>query len=223
MTPGTDVAVSQGGEVAPLSYSPSDALEARDLALPRLYVAQAITNAVQDGNVKAGAIFVAQDSDDPAPAVLADKGNDKGVLFHVLALRKGKSISVDGDLKSFRFDDPNAPADAWVTYTYALLVPEYETDLPVRWLLTRTGRPAAQKINTALFKTAGVQPPYETAFRVTTTERQNDKGRYFIPRIHPAEADPANVEAAAALYPLIQESWASKSETPTVAETGPAI
>lgn len=223
MTPGTDVATTSGGEVAPLSYSPSDALEARDLALPRLYVAQAISNAVQDGNVTAGALFVAQDSDDPDPIVLAEKGDTEGVLFHVLALRKGKSISIDGDLKAFRFDDPAAPADAWVTYTYALLVPEYESDLPVRWLLTRTGRPAAQKINTVLFRTAGSQPPYESAFRVTTAERSNDRGRYFIPRIQPVEANANNVEAAAALYPLIQDSWATKGEAPAAEADAPAI
>lgn len=222
MTESTALEPQKGGAVAPLSYDPASQIEARDLALPRLYVAQAITNAVQDGSAKPGDLFIAQDSDDPEPVILAKKGSEDGVLFHVLALRKGKSISEGGELRTFRFDDPTAPAEAWVTYTYALLVPDYDTELPVRWLLTRTGRPAAQKINTVLFRTSGSQPPYESAFRVTTVERSNDRGRYFIPRIHPAESKPENVEACAALYAMVQESWASKSEV-VEAESGPAI
>lgn len=223
MTAGQEIAEQPNGAIAPLSYDPGSQITAEDLALPRLYVAQAITNAVQDGAVKAGALFVAQDADDPDPQVLADKGSDEGVLIHVLALRKGKSISENGELRTFRHDDPAAPAEAWTTYTYALLVPGYETTLPVRWLLTRTGRPAAQKINTVIYRTSGEKPPYESAFRITTVERSNDKGRYFIPRVAPAEATDENVEAAAVLYDQIAASWAG-TPTPDAANSNdPAI
>jgi hypothetical protein len=220
--PGTEIAEQQKGQV-PALVNPNSALTGEDLAPPRLYVGQAISNAVQDGLVQAGAIFVAQDSDDPDPQVLAEKGSEDGVLFHVLALRKGKSISENGELRTFRFDDPDAPAEAWTTYTYALLVPDYDTVLPVRWLLTRTGRPAAQKINTVLFRQAGDQPSYAVAFRVTTVERSNDRGRYFVPRVHPAEATDENIEAAAKLATVLADSWAGKAESGDSPTSGPAI
>jgi hypothetical protein len=208
---GQELAERKGSEVAALAFDGSTTLTTDDLALPRLYVAQAITNAVQDGNVKAGAIFVAQDADDPDPAVLADKGSEEGAIIHVLALRKGKSRSIEGVLETWRYDDPAAPADAWTTYTYAVAIPSYDTDLPCRWLLTRTGRPAAQKINTVLARLNGVKPPFETAFRVTTVERSNDKGRYFIPRVTPVEPTDESTEVAAKLYAQIGDSFAGQS------------
>jgi hypothetical protein len=220
---GSEVATTEGGNLPALRFDGGTTLTAEDLALPRLYVAQAITNAVQDGNVTAGALFVAQDSDDPDPVTLAEKGSDEGVLIHVLALRKGKSLSVDGSLETWRYDDPNAPSDAWTTYTYAIAIPEYDSEIPCRWLLTRTGRPAAQKLNTVLARLSGQKPPYSVAFRVTTVERSNDRGRYFIPRVAPTEATDENVEIAGRLYAQIGDSFAGSSSNQQAATADPAI
>lgn len=222
MSDSTEVAVPEKGNLPALAFDGTQALTVEDIALPRLYVAQAITNAVQEGTVKSGALFVAQDADDPDPAILADRGDEDGVTLHVLALRRGKSRSIDGVLETWRYDDPNVPDDAWTTYTYATAIPSYETDLPIRWLLTRTGRPAAQKINTVLLRLPDDTPPYTVAFKVTTVERSNDKGRYYIPRVTPTEPTDENVEVAADLYQKIGNSFAGTSNS-VAADSGPAI
>lgn len=203
---GSELQERQAGAVPALRRDTSQELNAEDLAFPRLYIGQAISNAVVDGNVGVGDIFTAQDSDDPDPTVLAKSGDEKGVVFHVLGLRKGKSRSIDGVLETWQYDDPNVPADAWTTYTYFICIPDADDGLPYRYLLTKTGRPAAQKINTVLKRLQGEQPPYVAAFRLTTAERSGDKGRYQVPRVRPTEATEEGLAAAANLYGIVQEN-----------------
>lgn len=207
-----------GSQVPALRHDPATQLDQRDLALPRLYIAQDMHNAVQDGLVKRGSIFVATDSDDPDPVVLAEPGSEDGVRFHVLGLRKGKSISIDGELFTYAYGDPDAPAEAWTTYSYLTFVPAYGNDVPVKWLLTRTGRPTAQKINTVLARSAGKRPSFTNAFVVTTAQKQNDKGRFFVPRVQPVEAVDADLADAESLY----ETFVGADEAPE-AGNEPAI
>lgn len=215
---GSEVATRAPGA---LSYAGAPGLDAEDFVLPRLYLGQSITTAVEDGLVESGAFFVATDKDDADPTVLAPKGSEDGVVLHVLALRKGKSVSIDGELTTYAYDDPNAPEDAWTTYTFAVAIPSYDSDLPVRWLLTRTGRPAAQKINTILARAAGSKAPHEVAFRLTAVQRQNDKGRYYVPRVQPIEASEADVEVAATLAAALSDSFAGYTQATST--NAPAI
>jgi hypothetical protein len=203
------------GSVPALRHDPSTQIERTDLALPRLYIAQDMHSAVQEGFVKRGSIFVATDSEDPSPDVLSPPGGD-GVRFYYLGLRKGKSLSVNGELFTYRYDDPDAPAEAWTTYTYFVYLPAYADDLPVRWLLTRTGRPTAQKINTVLARQAGKGPLHEVAFEVTAFQKQNDKGKFFVPRVQPTEARANEVEIAADLASTFGDSGATQSDEPAI-------
>lgn len=179
-------------------YSPDSTIDHNDVALSKLYIGQFMTSAVQENNVKAGDVFTATGPDDPDPHALKQP-----VRFHVLGLRKGKSLAVDGDLQTWAFSDPHAPADAWTTYSYFVALPEEDEDFPYRWLLTRTGTPAAKQINLAILKHEGRGPSYEIAFELTTTQRENPKGKYFIARVKPVEAIPAHVELAEKMIALI--------------------
>jgi hypothetical protein len=218
MSPSTDIEKAPGKELALAPTPASDEITGEDIALPRIYIGQFMSGHVQDGAAKAGSIYTATGADDPDPQTLYD-GKGDGLLFHVLAMRKGKSYSDGGELTLYDFNDPAAPAEAWVTYNYVVCLPEHEdgADLPFKWLLTRTGRAAAQQINLVLKKTAAKGPSWENAFRVTTSQRENAKGKFFVARVKPVEADKKNVEIAANLAGMIASKPAD-----TFVETGEA-
>lgn len=207
-------------KVPDLVATPALTITAEDVALPRLYIGQYMSQAVQEQRVKAGCIFSATGKDDPDPQVLWEHGSKKdGVRFHVIGLRKGKSISDGGELVLFDYDDQAAPPDAWVTYNYTLAVPEVDQDVPFKLLLTRTGRPAALKINTVLKKNAILGPAWDSAFVLTTAARENAKGKFFVAQVTPVAAQPDHVKVAESLALMMSSS------APEVDATGeePAI
>lgn len=215
---GTQVAKQEQAAVPDLVRTPALEITAEDVALPRLYIGQFMSNHVQEKAVSEGDIYVANGADDPDPKVLYDGAGD-GALVHVLSLRKRKSASVDGELELFDFDDPNAPEDAWVTYNYVIALPEYDTEVPAKWLLTRTGRPTAQRINTVLKKNEGRLPSYANAFRVTTAERKNEKGKFFVPQLRAVEANEEHVKVAESLAIMVSGNTAeatSRGEEPAI-------
>lgn len=182
--------------------TPALTITAEDIALPRIYLGQFMSQAVQEGLVKAGQIFSATGADDPDPTILWSsdgKGEFKdGVPFYVLNLKKGKSWTAGPgeELQLFDYDDPAAPADAWVTYGYVVAIPALDADVPFKLLLTRTGKPAALQINTVLMKAAVSGPSWNTKFILTTAARENNKGKFFVPRVAVGEAAAAEVEIA---------------------------
>ena len=198
----TEALEERKSTVPALAPTPATEITAEDVSLPRVYIGQFISNAVQHGLVKAGQIFVALGADDPDPQTVYDpEAKDtaklgRGLLFHPIALRKGKSLQVDGRLETWQFEDPSAPKEAWTTYTYLIAIPEIDTDVPAKWLLTRSGKPAALQINTVLKKNASKGSIWLNAFRATTDWRENEKGKFAVPRIRPAEASTKDVELA---------------------------
>ena len=201
---GTEVTEAVKGGVPALAHQPSLEIEAEDVALPRMYLGQFTSDHVKDktSDVNAGDIFAAVGSDDPDPKVLYD-GEGDGVLIHVLGLRKGKSLSVDGELETWAFDDPDAPVEAWTTYNYFVFLPEVDNDVPYKWLCTRSAKPAAQQINTVLKRAEGRGPSWSVAFRVTTAHRSNKKGEWYVPRVRQVEPDEKHVARAEALAQMI--------------------
>jgi hypothetical protein len=213
----TDITTVSSNLPAVINHSPLD-IGAEDIALPRLKIGQFMSGVVQDGDVKAGAIFSSTGEDDAE--VLYNHGDKQGVLIHVLAMTRGKSVSEGGELFTYAYNDPEAPAEAWVTYNYVVCLPEVDTELPFKWLLTRTGAPAAKQINTVLRRNAAL-PPYGLAFRVETKQKENQKGKFFVPRVTPVDASAPHVEAAAKLASMIAGSAIDQS-APSGA-TDPAI
>jgi hypothetical protein len=128
------------------------------------------------------------------------------VDFYVLDLKKGKSLSVDGNLFTYAFDDPDAPEKCWTTYTYLIAAPAVSEQIPLRWLLTRTGRPTAQRINQVISLNAGQKPIYACGFNLTTKETKNDKGRFFVPVVTPIEPTDEGLKVAEQLYTLYAQA-----------------
>lgn len=193
-------------------------IDANDIALPRVKVAQQMTAQADAGLVKSGQIF-SSISEDDADVLFAGKGD--GVLFHVLGLRKGKSLNVDGDLMTWAFNDPDAPADAWTTYNYVLCLPEHDTDVPYKFLMTRTATPTARGLNLMLKKGEAAGPSYALAFRLTTAQKKNAKGTYYVPIVRPADPTEAGVAASERLAAMIAD--ALPEATQASAASAPAI
>lgn len=200
-------AVEKAAPQVPDLVQPSNALEIdqNDVALPRIKLGQPNASIVQDGVVPTHCIYAVTGSDDPEPVVLHELGgDDEGVLVHVLAMRKGWSLSEDGELQTWAFDDPNRSPDAWVTYNYVLALPEHDPDVPYKMLFTRTGAPAAKQINTVLQRNAGRGPSFMTAFRIKTDKREKQQGsqtyRWTVPRVRSVDADQDGVDVSVSLF-----------------------
>lgn len=200
-----ELANQETGQVPDL-VRPALDIGVEDIVLPRIKIGQYSTKQVKNRglDVTAGDIFSASSEDEGDVLWEAKPGDDNkptakgGVLIHVLTLRKGKSWTdpETKELQTYSFDDPAAPADAWTTYNYLVAVPEVDDEVPFKWLFTKTGRPAAQQINTVLSKNASRGPAWNSAFRLSTAFRGNPKGDYYVPRVHVEDAKPKNIEIA---------------------------
>lgn len=211
-----EVAVVEPAALPALAATPSALgnLDSGDISLPRLYKGEYQSQLVQDDVVPKGSIYVAAGADDPDPQVIADKPGEK-VIVHVLKAWKGKSANIDengevvksgGTFTTFAFDDPAAPARANVDFHYIVIVPDVDTDVPVKLTLSKTSVPAGKKINFLLLKNPEL-PPYRLAFELNTKQREGGDGgqkfKWFIWEARNVEASPANVEAAGKLAALV--------------------
>lgn len=182
-----------------------------DVALPRVYLGQYSGEHVKKERVPKGCIFTATGADDADPQVISN-GSDP-VRVHVLSLSRGKSVSRDGELELYDLNDPDAPADAWTTYNYVVCLPKVDQLLPFKWLLSRSGQPAAKNINLVIMRNEATKPPYALAFDLTCIEKTSPKGDYFVPQIKPAEADDEDVKIAEAMATMLSGTAAEAKAT----------
>lgn len=213
--------------VPELAPTPATTLTAEDIKPSRIYVANYMSEAFKRHRVEYGDLFLATGADDPEPQVLWHAGSDEpGALVHVLHLRKAKSWDhgvKGGPLTQYRYEDPAAPDQAWVTWNYTLYLPEVDQDLPARMLLARSGRGTAQRINTVLMRNAAVGPMWSSAFRLTTSERKDGSNEWAVIDVRTTPAEAAHVQRASELFELIRPGLAameSRQTTPTGEEPG---
>jgi len=220
MTGSAVAQTEETGAVPALAGTPSTELGAADVTLSSIKLGQHMSGHVKRREVEPGCIFARQDNDDPNPQVLWEEGQDP-LVFYVIGFRKGKSLSEDGDLELYAFDDPDAPPGAWVTYNYVVVLPDHDPDMPYKLLLTKTGKPAAQAINTVFLKNPS-KPPHTLAFSMDCVQRENAKGEFWVPRVRHIEATDEGVALAEQLLAKVpQDTGASKAVEQTVDE--PAI
>lgn len=208
----TDIAAQQSA--VPALYNPAPLeIDGSDIALPRIYVGQSNSKAVEADLVMKGSIYSATSGDDTDPIVLFDpKGKDKkGVLVHVLSMTKGRSATIDGELQRYAFNDPDAPPESWVTYNYVVCLPEVDEDVPYKLLFTKTSTPTAKKINTILKKNQDRGPAHACAFRLTTVSRSNAKGTWFVLDAKPADATPEQIAVAGSMAEMVGSAPAAPS------------
>lgn len=217
-----DVAVRPNAEIAPLYDRSTFDVDAGDIALPKVYICQQLTKTVQDERAKAGDVIVAAGPEDPdAEVVYEAKKGGEGVLFHVLRLDRGKSYSENnGPLQTWAYNDPTAHADAWTTYTYTVALPEVDSDMPHKLLLTKSNRGTAKRINLMLAKAVQHGNLYDVAFRLTTEPKQNEKGKWFVAVVKTVTATDDGTTVAEALSDMVNTTPAPAIAAPVDA---PAI
>lgn len=213
-------------EVAPvrsalpdLAPTPATSISAEDIAIPRIYIGQALSTAVQEGLMKTGQLFYGNSAEDPDPQLL-----DQPTRIHVLHFRKAKSWSPGPGmpLETWDFDDPSQNEQAYTTYNYTLCLPEIDTEMPFKLLLARSSAPAARSINTVLMRNASQGPAWVNAFDLTTAERKKENARYAIAQVRAVTPVPAHVEIADALGRIVlkgeanRQSYTNHGELPEI-------
>lgn len=173
-------------EVPQLAYTPNFSVDAEDIRLPKLYVGQPLSKPVQDGLAKAGDLYVASGADATDVQVVAEKGDEEGVLVYFLNSTKRLAYGTGDDFRIYDYNDPNAPVDAYPTWTFDLALPEVDGSQPYKLSLSRSGSGAAKYMLTAVAK----NPRSFSAFRLTTLLRENAKGRWFVVQPRIVEAEP---------------------------------
>jgi hypothetical protein len=218
---GTELAEQQKGGVPALANTPAVDIGAEDVQLPRVYTGSFTSQAVKDGLAPLGSIYTALDKDDPDPQVVFEQGG-KPVRFHVLGLRRGKSVNVDGDYVLYDFNDPDAPPEAWTTYNYVVALPKVDEDFPYKWSLSRSAQPTARGINTVIVRNQDRGPVYALAFEAVAIKRTNPKGEWYSPRVKHVEADKADLEVVEGIVSLLP-SDVVEVESPKQPEVEPGI
>jgi hypothetical protein len=197
--PGTDVA-TRSQEAA--------GLDAGDILIPRLKLAQGISKVVTARIVDYGAIFVAASRDDLEPEVVAAapaKGEQVGpaVRFYILGdPRKGWSwTQPDNELgrgqeyPDLRLVKGQDPRNVRRTYDYLVTLPSYPI-LPVRFLMHgQWGGQAAKQLNTQLLlnRQKGIES-HTVAFKLQarlTSSPQGGQERAFVQAVVGLDKVPA--------------------------------
>lgn len=168
-------------------YEGADAeITAEDISLPRMKFAQGSSDVVLEGLVPYGSIYTTLGQGDADPHVIAragkgEDGRSEAVLFYVVGLRKGYSwTDENNNLQRSR----TAPEDVEFnrvsrTFDYVVVLPEVETELPFKFLMTGLwGGQAAKQLNHLLKKAAASGPSYDVPFELTAKKSKNAKGHF---------------------------------------------
>lgn len=199
----------------PAQSNSNHELDANDVRLPRLKIAQLSSKAVEAGVVTYGDVFVTYGEDDMEPTVIAKAPKAKGelgpeVLFYVLGLTKGYSFTDpngrldrtrDGSYPNLSLVKGQDPRNVRRTYDYTLVLPGSFEDLPVKFIMHGSwGGQAAKSMNTrlSLAQNRG-QKWEETPFRLQVKKTENDKGAYSQAIIAPAQVTAKDEKAHADL------------------------
>lgn len=205
------VVSASASQVPALAYTPSfaDGIDADDIQISKVKIGQYMSKAFTNDFVKGGDIFTTATEDGSDADVLWKFGSKTaGVQLHVLSLRKGKSLSEGGQLLVFDFNDPEAPPKARTTYTFTIAIPSVDADLPFKWLFAGSGSDCARNMIKILVKNSISGPSYQTAFEVTTSVTENDKGKFFVPKMKIITPTAENVAIAA----TINDTFGGQSE-----------
>jgi hypothetical protein len=180
-----------GTEVARRSYggSDSESLDAGDILIPRMKLAQMISRVVADGVASYGDVYILESRDDMEPTIVAaaPKKGDLGpaVRFYIHGdPRKGWSwTQPDGELgrspqyPSLTLVKNQDPKLVRRTYDYLVTVPGYDM-LPVRFLMHGAwGGQAAKQINTQLLlnRQRGIES-HTLAFKLQVKKTSANRG-----------------------------------------------
>jgi hypothetical protein len=181
----------------PNSGFSQDELGLDDIKLPRIYLQQALSEFVKNGDARPGDIVMAGDTDD-VPFHLLDRKNGPDSFTAYVVSRKKFAATTSGGGIEFHPDNKRDPQDpeSWEGWFFDLAVPGEQ--LPVRWMLWKTaGRRAAQSINTLIQRALGNGDTDPVCIEVKTKATTNKRGQeYFVPVIANGVPTPDGLEDA---------------------------
>lgn len=168
-------------------------LDASDIRLPRLKVAQYLSKAVTNELVEYGSLYLSTSKEDPEPIQLTKPGkkigdHSEGLRFYILGVRKGFSYTdpngelgrtPDGSYPDLSLVKGNDPRNVRRTYDYTIVIPS-APELPAMFLMHGAwGGQSAKAINTRLLlaQQAGRDPQREP-FVIKTEKTENAKGPF---------------------------------------------
>lgn len=197
-----------------------------DIKLPRIYLQQALSEFVKNGDARPGDIVMAGDTDDQPLHLLDRKNGPESFTAYVVNRSKFAATTSGGGIE-FHPDGKRDPADpeSWEGWFFDLAI-EGEL-LPVRWMLWKTaGRPAAQAINTLIQRAIGNGESDPICVTVKTKPKTNKRGQeFFVPTISPGSPTKEGLEKAYEVRKLalaLRESRFTENDGPAES-SGPAI
>lgn len=206
--------------VPALIRTPALEIDAEDVTLPKLKLGQYTADAVKAQLVKPGSLYTTTGPDDPEPVILlAPEGKSKdtqgqdGVVFYVLGMTKHWFLSEEGsaDFETWDFNDPNRPENAWLTFVYTIAIPAVDEAVPFVYVMTKSAKPSAKQINTALVKSG--RPPWHTAFVLTTKHKQKNNNEWFIPIVTTTATSDDDIQVAERLAVMVSGKTAEFQAT----------
>jgi hypothetical protein len=226
-----EIATTAEGNVPALAYNPAQELTAEDISTPRVKIAQGLSQVVADGTVPLFAIYSSVGQDDQSPNVLVKPLDSAGLRFYVIDLRKGFSYkdtrdelqsSRDGSYPDLSLVLDGEPKNVSRTFDYTIVVPDHDTFLPYKLLLTRTGQQAAKAINHQLLLASMQEVDSgHVPFVVKVLKRQNDKGTFGVPSVSVADVPAVQLKKDIELVDKLRSRVAPSHPTPT--PSAPAI
>jgi hypothetical protein len=227
----------RGTDVATRPAADNSALDASDIRLPRLKVAQYMSKAVTRGLVAYGSMYLSNGQDDPEPVQLTQPGEgddlSEPLRFYVLSVRKGFSYTdtqgelgrtKDGSYPDLALVQGRDPRNVRRTYDYAVVIPS-APELPAMFLMHGAwGGQSAKAINTRLMLASSAgQPSEHVAFKIQTRKGENKKGP-FTTALVTLDTSPASERAddlglVDGFADLVRSGQASVADEVPVADT----
>ena len=232
----TEVAAPTNGAVPALADTPATTIGFEDVGTSTLYIAQRTSTAVDNRLANYGDLFVAQGADDSEVEVLWQTGStDQGVLFIPLHMYKTHTFSDGNNLRSWAWGNGEPPQEAldmveadegrhplFRTYNYVVLLPDYDTEVPVYLRLnSKSQRPAANKVNLTVSRSG--KPWHASAFRITTAKKESGANKWAVPVVVEAKATKAQFEQAERLLQLITPGLQARQAAESRALAAPSI
>lgn len=225
----TEIVPSTGSALPALPQAgfAQDELGLDDIKLPRIYLQQALSEFVKNGDARPGDVVIAGDTDD-VPTHLIDRKNGPESFTAYVVNRKKFAATTSGGGIEFHPDNKRDLQDpeSWEGWFFDLAI-EGEP-LPVRWMLWKTaGRPAAQSINTLIQRAIGNGDTDPVCIVVKTKTKTNNRGQeYYVPVIGIGTPTKEGLESAYNVRKLalaLRESRFSENDGPDESGNQPGI
>jgi hypothetical protein len=184
--------------------------------IPSIYLQQGLSTLVQDGITRPGDVVVGLGADDPTPRwLIGGDENREEFTAYILNRRISQArFHKGGDMEWLtpeEFEEAMTVGDreVWKTFHYLVCVPDIDTKIPMRLMLSKTaGTKPAKRINFFIDKaiTEGDFNPVAIKFTVASQVGRESGQKYFALKVSPTTATKDGLKHAKAIQNLLIEA-----------------